>query len=187
MSNDIATYDTKWSLATEKFFYYYMGLRKNDLRKQVAMMRTRYPDDSTEQLARRFISAQIPLSLVGSSLIHIPTFVPTLGPAFRFMGLASGTTVMMILNMTLAMQIAYLYGFDLDDRSRLKELLAIVAATALASSSTALVPQLASLSPGLKASAGGAAIVAVSHLVGEAAIKYFGRKQRLQRAQEPSS
>jgi hypothetical protein len=155
-----------------------MGLRKNDLRNQVVALRARYPDESAEQLARRLMAAQLPLSLVGSALIHIPTIAPSLGPAFRFMGLASGTTVMIILNMTLAMQIALLYGFDIDDRARLKELLAIVAVTGFASSSTALVPQLADLSPALKALTGGTAVVTTSHLIGETAIRYFSKKQR---------
>jgi len=179
MSNVKANATNQWSLATEKFFYYYMGLRKGDLRKQVAMMQSRYPDDTLEQLARRFISAQIPLSLVGSSLIHIPTVFPALGPAFRFMGLASGTTVMMILNMSLSMQIAMIYGHDIDDRARLKELLAIIAATGLTSSSTALMPQLASLAPGYKALTGGALITTTSQLIGELAIKHFSRSRKL--------
>lgn len=179
MNNDKVNSTNPWSLATEKFFFYYMGLRKGDLRNQVAMMRSRYPDDSPEKLARRFISAQIPLSLVGSSLIHIPTVFPTLGPAFRFMGLASGTTVMMALNMTLVMQIAIIYGNDIDDRARLKELLAVIATTGLSSSSTALIPKLAALTPGFKALTGSAAIITTSQLIGELAIKYFSRGQKL--------
>jgi len=179
MSNIKASTTNQWSLATEKFFYYFMGLRKRDLKKQVAMMQSRYPDDSSERLARRFISAQIPLSLVGSSLIHIPTVFPALGPAFRFMGLASGTAVMMVLNMTLSMQIAIIYGHDIDDRARLKELLAIIATTGLASSSTALVPRLASLEPAYKALTGSAAIITTSQLIGELAIKYFSGSTKL--------
>ena len=178
MKNDKVNSNNHWGLATEKFFYYYMGLRKADVRNLVAMMQSRYPDDSPERLARRFISAQIPLSLVGSSLIHIPTVFHTLGPAFRFMGLASGTTVMMILNMTLVMQIAMLYGHDIDDRARLKELLVIITTTGLASSSTALIPQLAALAPAHKALTGAAAIITTSQLTGELAVKYFSRSQK---------
>ena len=179
MNNDRTNSSGQWDLATEKFFFYYMGLRKGDLRNQVSIMQSRYPDESPEKLARKFISAQIPLSLAGSALIHIPTVVPTLGPAFRFMGLASGTTIMVVLNMTLIMQIALLYGYDINDRARLKELLAVVAATGLASSSTALIPQLAALTPGLKALTGGATIMTASQLIGEIAIRYFSREKKL--------
>jgi hypothetical protein len=176
MSNHIANAHKKWGIASEKFFYYFMGLRKGDLSKQAALMRSRYPDDSTERLARRFIAAQVPLSLLGSALIHIPTALPAIGPAFRFLGLASGTTVTMILNMTLLLQIALLYGHDIDDRARLRELLAVIAATGISSSSTFVLPQLANLAPGIRAIAGGAATITTGQLVGEIAIKYFSSK-----------
>lgn len=177
MTNDTVKSSSKWSLATEKFFYYYMGLRKGDIRTQVAIMQSRHPDDSPERLARRFVAAQIPLSLVGSALIHAPTVIPIAGPAFRFLGLASGTMMMVILNMTLAMQIGLLYGYDIDDRARLKELLSVITATGLASSSTSLIPQLTGLAPALKAVAGGAAVMTTSQLIGEIAIKYFSHEQ----------
>ena len=121
--------DQKLDLATEKFFYYCMGLRKGDMRKQVEMMRGRYPNDTA--------------------------VIPVAGPAFRFLGMASGTTMMMILNMTLVMQIALIFGYDLDDRARVKELAAVIAATAAATSCTAVVPQLASLRPRLGRSRAG--------------------------------
>jgi len=178
MNDGTVKASTQWNLATEKFFYYCMGLRKGDMGRQVAMMKARYPDDSPERLARRFIAAQVPLSLVGSALIHAPTLLPMVGPAFRFLGLATGTTFMMILNMTLVMQIALLYGYELDDRARLRELLAAITATALTSSSTSLIPQLARLKPGMKAIAGGTAIMTTSQLIGEIAIKSFSAKQR---------
>ena len=179
MTNDIANAHNKWGIASEKFFYYCMGLRKGDLSKQVALMQSRYPDDSTERLARRFIAAQIPLSLVGSALIHVPAAIPAMGPAFRFLGLASGTTATMILNMTLLMQIALLYGYDLDDRARFKELMAVIAATGISSASTFVLPQLANLAPGIRAIAGGATILTTGQLIGETAIKYFSRNQSL--------
>ncbi len=169
--------DKKFDLATEKFFYYCMGLRKGVISEQVAIMQSQYPNDTPERLARRFIAAQIPLSMVSSALVHIPTVIPVAGPAFRFLGLASGTTLMMVLNMTLAMQIALIFGYDLDDRARIKELLAVIAATGLASGSTSLVPQLSSLRPRLRAVAGGATIMTTSQLIGEIALKHYSRKR----------
>ena len=172
-----------FDLATEKFFYYCMGLRKADIRTQVAIMRSRYPDDTPERLARRFIAAQTPLSMVSSALIHIPAVIPVAGPAFRFLGAASGTTLMMVLNMTLVMQIALIFGRDLDDNARIKELFAVIAATGLASGSTTLVPQLSTLRPTLKAIAGGATIMTTSRLIGEIALKFYSRKQIASSAQ----
>ena len=66
MSQEIVATPKPWGLATEKYFYFFMGLRKGEIRKQVSMMRSRYPDDSPQQLARRFVSSQAPLSLFGS-------------------------------------------------------------------------------------------------------------------------
>ena len=169
--------EQKFDLATEKFFYYCMGLRKADMLNQVGMMRARYPDDTPERLSRRFIAAQTPLSMVTSALIHLPTVIPVAGPAFKFLGMASGTTLMMVLNMTLVMQIALIHGYDLNDRARIKELFAVIAATAAATSSTALIPQLATLRPGLRAIAGSTAIMTTAQLVGEVALKYYGRAQ----------
>ena len=54
MNQEIATTPRLWGLATEKYFYFFMGLRKGEIRKQVAMMKSRYPDDTPRQLARRF-------------------------------------------------------------------------------------------------------------------------------------
>jgi hypothetical protein len=169
--------EKKFDLATEKFFYYCMGLRKGVISEEVTKMQSQYPDDTPERLARRFIAAQIPLSMVSSALVHIPTVIPAAGPAFRFLGLASGTTLMMVLNMTLAMQIALIFGHDLDDRARIRELFAVIAATGLASGSTSLVPQLSSLRPRLRAVAGSATIMTTSQLIGEIALKHFSRKR----------
>ena len=177
--------DQKLDLATEKFLYYCMGLRKGDLRRQVEAMQAHYPNDTPERLARRFIAAQTPLSMVGSVLIHLPAVIPVAGPAFRFLGVASGTTLMMLLNMTLVMQIALIFGHDLDDPARLKELTAVIAATAAASGATFLVPQLASLRPGFRAVAGSAAIMTTSQLVGEIAVRYFKRSQAAADGQTP--
>ena len=67
MSQEIATTPKLWGLATEKYFYFFMGLRKGEIRKQVSMMKSRYPDDTPRQLARRFVSSQAPLSLLGGA------------------------------------------------------------------------------------------------------------------------
>jgi hypothetical protein len=75
------------------------------------------------------------------------------------------------------MQIALIFGRDLDDKARIKELFVVIAATGVASGSTTLVPQLSTLRPRLKAIAGGATIMTTSRLIGELALEYYGRKQ----------
>ena len=164
-----------WGLTTEKFFYFFMGLRKSEIRKQVRMMKERYPDEDPEQLARRFVSTQAPLSLLGGALIHLPMLAPALGPPLKLVGVAMGSSVMIRLNMTLLLQIAMLYGHDIDDRARLKEMAVIIAASGLASG-TSLLPYVFNLEPRAKALIGGASVVTVSQLLGIAAIRYYSRK-----------
>jgi hypothetical protein len=167
----------RWGLSTEKFFYFFMGLRKGEIRKQVLMMRERYPDESPEQLARRFVSAQVPLSLLGGAFLHVPMLVPTLGPPLKLLGIATGSSVMIRLNMTLVLQIAMLYGHDIDDSARLKEMAMIIAASGLAAG-TSLMPYLLDLDPRYRAILGGASVMTVSQLIGEAAIRYYARDAR---------
>ena len=174
MSQEIAAASKQWGLATEKYFYFFMGLRKGEIRKQVAMMKSRYPDDSPHELARRFVSSQAPLSLLSGALFHAPMFVPTIGPAIKLLGIAVGSSLMVRLNMTLVLQIALIYGHDIDSRARLKELAAIIAATGLASY-TSQLPQLAGYSLHHKGIVGGAAVMTASQLIGETAIQYYGR------------
>ena len=175
MSQELAAASKQWGLATEKYFYFFMGLRKGEIRKQVAMMKSRYPDDSPHELARRFVTSQAPLSLLSGALFHAPMFVPTIGPAIKLLGIAVGSSLMVRLNMTLVLQIALLFGHDIDSRARLKELAAIIAATGLATS-TSQLPKLADYSLHYKGIVGGAAVMTASQLIGEIAIQYYGRR-----------
>jgi hypothetical protein len=80
----------------------------------------------------------------------------------------------MRLNMTLILQIALLFGYDIDSRERLKELIAIIGATGLAGA-TSQFPQLADYPLNYRGLIGGAAVMTTSQLIGEAAIRYYGR------------
>ena len=64
--------------------------------------------------------------------MYLPMRVPALGPPLKLAGIAMGSSVMIRLNMTLLLQIAMLYGHDIDDRAWLKEMAAIIAAPGLA-------------------------------------------------------
>jgi hypothetical protein len=175
MAKQALTTTAPWGLTTEKFFYFFMGLRKSEIRKQVLMMKERYPDEKPEQLAKRFVASQAPLSILGGALIHLPFLAPALGPPLKLAGIAMGSSVMIRLNMTLLLQIAMLYGHDIDERTRLKEIAVIIAASGLASG-TSLLPYVFNLEPRAKALIGGASVITVSQLLGIAAIRYYNRK-----------
>jgi hypothetical protein len=185
MTNHALAKTQQWGLTAEKFFYFFMGLRKGEIRKQVQMMKVRYPDDDPARLARRFVAAQTPLSLLGGTLMHLPMLVPALGPPLKLVGIAMGSSVMIRLNMTLLLQIALLYGHDIDDRARLKEIAAIIAASGLASG-TSLLPYLLKQDPRTKAILGGASVMTVSQLLGAAAIRYYGRDAGTENHVEPA-
>ena len=174
MATHALTPTTHWGLSTEKFFYFFMGLRKGEIRKQVQMMKERHPDDDPSQLARRFVAGQAPLSFLGGALMHLPMLFPALGPPLKLAGIAMGSSVMIRLNMTLLLQIALLFGHDIDDRARLKEMATIIAASGLASG-TSLLPYVFNLEPRTKAIVGGVSVITVSQLIGETAIRYYSR------------
>jgi uncharacterized membrane protein len=174
MSKNLDSGSNPWGLSWEKFFYYYLGLRKGELRKDIETMREQYPDDNADQLARRVVKAQLPLSVTGGFLLQVPWLLPGVSPALKLLGISMGASVMVILNMTMLLQIALVYGHDIDDRARLKEMFTILAASGLAGGASAL-PHLSALQPGYRALVGGAAVTTVSQLLGEAAIRYYRR------------
>ena len=178
MSKDLVSESNPWGLSWEKFFYYFMGLRKGELRKDIDTMRKHHPNDDPDQLARRVVDAQIPLSVAGGVLLQIPWLLPRTSPTLKFLGISTGAAVMVILNMTMLLQIALIYGFDIDDRARLKELLAIVVMSGLAGGTSEL-PHLSASHPQLKAFAGSAAVLTASQVLGRAAIRYYRRAAAL--------
>ena len=160
----------------DKFFFFVMGLRKEEIRQRVASIKARYPEKSPEELARRLISAQAPLSLIGSALMHVPMLIPALGPAIKILGMTGGAVVMAQLNMSLILEIALLYGHDIDEHARVKEMGAVMALTGL-SSGTGMIPDVLGMPPFVRFLAGGLTVITVSQLIGEAAIKYYGGSQ----------
>ena len=107
--------------------------------------------------------------------MQIPWLLPGISPVLKFLGVSMGASVMVVLNMTMLLQIALIFGHDIDDRARLKEMFAIIAASGLAGSTSAL-PHLSALKPGYRALVGGTAVATVSQLIGEAAIRYYRGK-----------
>ena len=164
---------TKQGPATDKFFYFFMGLRKGEIRRRVATLKSRHPDESPTKLARRLMVAQLPLSQLGSALIHLPQLVPHVGPALKILGVAGGATVLMRMHMSLILEIALLFDRDIDDPARLKEMAVVIASTGLASS-TSLLTQAFDVKPYHALLAGEVTVTAVSQLIGEAAIHYYG-------------
>jgi hypothetical protein len=88
--------------------------------------------------------------------------------------MAGGTAVMMRINMSLILEIALLFGHDIDEHARVKEMAAVIALTGL-SSGTSMIPEILAMKPYYKFAIGGFTVATVSQLlIGEAAIRYYG-------------
>ena len=162
------------SILTEEFFYFFLRLRKARVRKVVEAIQARFPDETPEQLARRLIAAQTPLSFLGGTLLHLPFLIPGLGQTLQLLGLVGGGTALTRMHLYLILEIALLFGKDIDDRARVPEMVAVVAATGLAAGAPFLIKAL-DLSPLLALPAAGLTASTVAQLIGEQAIRFYGR------------
>lgn len=160
------------SIAAEKILYYFVSLRKAEVRGRIAALRKRYPDESAEQLSRQLVNAQTVVDSVGGALLHLPAFVKTAWLPLWIFGVATSTHAMMRMHLDLILEIALLYGHDIDDRARVREIIAIVAATGL-TFFTPLLLRAMKLNPWYAVPAGSLTVTAVNRLIGEAAIRYY--------------
>ncbi|SMF95196.1 hypothetical protein SAMN02949497_2547 [Methylomagnum ishizawai] len=167
------------SVATDQFFYFFLRLRKGEIRRVVQRVQSLYPDESTEQLARRLILAQCSLSLVGGALLHLPQLFPGAGNILKLAGFVGGASMMARMNLYLILEVALLYGQDIDDQARVGEMMAVVAASGASAAMPLLVNAL-EWAPVAAIPASGISASAVSKLVGEAAIAFYKSRRDAQ-------
>jgi uncharacterized protein (DUF697 family) len=106
--------------------------------------------------------------------MHIPLLAPGVGQALKVLGFVGGTSVITRMHLYLILEIALLYGKDIDDSARVPEMLAVTAATGLAAGA----PMLAGLldfNPLYALPTAGATASAVSMAIGEASIHFYSR------------
>jgi hypothetical protein len=163
---------SRQSILADQFFYFFLRLRKARIRAVVEAVNTSYPEETAEQKARRLIAAQTPLSFLGGTLIHLPMLVPGLGHAAQFLGFVGGTSAITRMHLYLILEIALLYGMDIEDEARIPEMLAVVAATGLAAG----VPFLADvfdINPLFSLPVSGITAYAAARMIGEEAIRLY--------------
>jgi hypothetical protein len=169
-------------LATDKFLYFFLRLRKGEIRRRVQALRDRYPNDTPERLARRLVNAQAPLSPLGGALLHLPMLVPGIGQTLKMLGFVSGASAITRMHTYLVLEIALVYGRDIDDTARVPELAAVIAATGLAAASPLLIRTLEA-HPLYALPAGALTPTATCRLIGKTAIRFYnspqGREQTL--------
>ena len=160
------------SILTEEFFYFFLRLRKTRVRRVVEDLQARFPDETPEQLARRLISAQSQLSFLGGTILHLPMLIPGLGQTLKLLGLVGGGACLTRMHLYLILEIALLYGKDIDNQARVPEMAAVVAGTGLAVGAPFLMNAL-DLNPLVSLPAAGLTASAVAQLIGEGAIRLY--------------
>jgi hypothetical protein len=172
MVNNNSESDNLQSVLTEEFFYFFLRLRKVRVCKVVEAIQARFPEETPEQLARRLIATQTQLSFLGGAILNLPMLIPGLGLTLKFLGMVSGSACLTRMHLYLILEIALLYGKDIDDRARVPEMVAVVAATGLAAGTPVLMNAL-DLNPMWSIPAAGLTASAVSQIIGETAIRLY--------------
>lgn len=184
MSKDLQTACQPQSQFTDELLYYFLRVRKERVRKVVKRMCDQYPNETREQLAFRLIDSKTQLSFIGGTLTHLPMLIPGLGKAFQFIGVVGGTSMMTRMHLYLILEIATLYGKDIDDSARVPELAAVVAAIGLGTAAPFLV-RLLEFNPLYALPAAAVSAAAVTRVVGESAIRLY-RSQESRSSTEPA-
>jgi hypothetical protein len=174
--DDVRTEEPKslQSILTDNFFYFFLSLRKNRIKAVVEAINAKFPEETLEQRARRLIAAQTPLSFLGGALTELPLLIPGLGQALGLLGLVGGTSVLIRMHLYLILEIAYLFGQDIDDEARVPEMVAVVMATGIAAGAPLLIRTMGA-NPLLALPAGGLTCAGAAQLIGESAIRFYSQ------------
>ncbi len=164
------------SMVTDEFLYFFLRLRKGEVRRVVQRVKSLYPDDTPEQHARRLINAQSVLSFIGGSILHLPQLIPVASNVWKLAGFAGGASLMTRMHLYLILEIALLFDQDIEDKGRIAEIIAVVAASGASAAAPLLVSQL-KWNPLAAIPVSGLTATAVTQLVGLEAIRLFKKKQ----------
>jgi hypothetical protein len=110
------------SLATDQLFYFFLRLRKGEIRRTVQVLQSRYPEESPAQLAQRLIDSKATVSLIGGTLLHLPLLFPGIGQALKLLGVVGATSLLTSMHLYLILEIALVFGKDIDDQARVPEM-----------------------------------------------------------------
>jgi len=173
-------------IGTEEFFYFFLRMRKGEVRRIVSLLRARYPDEGPEQLAERLIASKSRLALLGGALVNLPTLMPGIGESLKLAGVVGAASMLTRMNLYLINEIALVFGEDIDDTARIGDMMAVVGATAISSAAPGVVGKYWGLSPWTLLPVGALSSVVASDLIGRAAIRHFRRKASDRKAVPPN-
>jgi hypothetical protein len=163
-------------MVTDEFLYFFLRLRKGEVRRVVQRVKSLYPDDTPEQLARHLINTQSVLSFVGGAILHLPQLVPVAGNVWKLAGFAGGASVMTRMHLYLILEIALLFDHDIEDKARIPELIGVIAASGASAATPYLVSQL-QWNPLAAIPASGVTASLVTQIIGAEAIRIYKDKR----------
>jgi len=172
MNGNSTKRQSQQSLSTEEFFYFFLRLRKGEIRRTVATLKDRYPGETEQQLAMRLIQSKTRLSLLGGTLMNLPHLLPKAGLVIKMIGTVGASSMMTRMHLYLILEIALVYGKDLDDRARVAEMAAVIATTGLSVAAPMLV-KVFGLHPLYTLPVGGLSATAATRMIGNTAIKLY--------------
>ncbi len=164
------------SMVTDEFLYFFLRLRKGEVRRVVQRVKSLYPDDTPEQLAQHLINTQSVLSFVGGAILHLPQLIPVAGNVWKLAGFAGGASVMTRMHLYLILEIALLFEHDIEDKARVPELIAVIAASGASAAAPQLVSQL-QWNPLAAIPTSGLTASLVTQIVGAQAIRLYKKKR----------
>ncbi len=97
---------------------------------------------------------------------------PGLGNAIQGIGAAGGAAVLTRMHLYLILEIALLYGMDIEDQARVAEMVQVVLATGIVAGAPFLL-EIFGFNPLLAMPAAALSAATVAQLIGEQAIEYY--------------
>jgi hypothetical protein len=167
--------DRRQSLVVEEFFYFFLRLRKNEVRRVAQVLAARYPHDEPARNAHRLIESKSTLSLLGGALLNAPFLIPGLGQTLRLTGVVGAGSMLTRMHLYLILEIAHLFGEDIDDSARVPEMVAVVAATGLGAAAPSLLAAYG-MKPILMIPTGALSMTAVTRLIGASAVRFYAAR-----------
>jgi hypothetical protein len=163
------------SLAAEEFFYFFLRLRKNEVRRTVRMLEEQFPDDDLRQRARRLVDAKTGLAAVGGGLLYLPALFPAAGQFLKLAGVVGAGSMLTRMHLYLILEIACVYGEDIDDLARVPEMVAVVAATGMGGAAPQLLGGF-QLAPWVMVGSGALSMATVTRLIGLGATRFYATR-----------
>jgi hypothetical protein len=163
------------SLAVEEFFYFFLRVRKNEVRRVARLMAERHPEETPDQLARRLVDSKTGLSLLGGALLNMPWLLPGVGQALKLTGVVGAGSMLTRMHLYLILEIAQVFGEDIDDIARVPEMVAVVGATGLGAATPSLLANYG-MQPLLMIPAGSLSMTTVTRLIGWSAIRLYSAR-----------